>query len=77
VLLELAKRGMDRQAAYEVVQRNAMKFYDAGIDFRTALLADAELTRVVPKGAIESCFDLSRHLGQVDAIFTRVFGRTA
>jgi adenylosuccinate lyase len=76
VLLELAKRGMDRQAAYAIVQRNAMKFYESGTDFRTALLADGELTGTVPKAAIEACFDLSRHLSQVDAIFSRVFGRT-
>src|SRR5690606_15686696 len=42
VLLELAKRGVDRQAAYVIVQRNAMRTYSEGIDFLSALRNDAE-----------------------------------
>ena len=38
VLLELARKGIDRQAAYVIVQRNAMRMYEEGVDFRTALL---------------------------------------
>ena len=43
ILLELARRGLDRQAAYVIVQRNAMRMYDEGVDFQTALSADPEL----------------------------------
>ena len=43
VLLELARRGVDRQAAYVIVQRNAMRMYEEGVDFRTALSQDREL----------------------------------
>jgi adenylosuccinate lyase len=74
VLLELAKKGMDRQAAYVIVQRNAMKTYEQGIDFKDALLADPELLKVLSPQEIETCFSTEQHLRHVDAIFDRVFG---
>jgi adenylosuccinate lyase len=75
LLLELARRGMDRQAAYVVVQRNAMKFFEEGTDFKTALLADAELLRVMSPDDIAACFTTGYHLRHVDQIFERVFGK--
>ena len=74
LLLELARRGLDRQAAYVIVQRNAMKFFETGLDFRTALLADQELARTMSASDIEACFTPDYHLRHVDEIFTRVFG---
>jgi adenylosuccinate lyase len=74
ILLELARRGMDRQAAYVVVQRNAMKMYEEGVDFRAALLADQELRSKMSAEEIDACFSLDHHLRHVDAIFQRVFG---
>jgi adenylosuccinate lyase len=76
LLLELAKRGMDRQAAYVIVQRNAMKFYEENMDFKTALLNDAELSKVMTPEDIEACFTPDYHLRHIDAIFERVFGRS-
>ena len=76
LLLELAKRGMDRQAAYVIVQRNAMKFYEENKDFKTALLGDAELLKVMSADDIEACFTPDYHLRHVDQIFQRVFGRS-
>jgi adenylosuccinate lyase len=73
VLLELAKRGMDRQAAYVIVQRNAMKTYEQGIGFKEALLADPELLKVLSPQEIETCFSTEQHLHHVDEIFSRVF----
>ena len=75
LLLELARRGLDRQAAYVIVQRNAMRFYEQGTDFKTALLGDADLLAVMPAADIESCFTTGYHLRHVDQIFERVFGR--
>jgi adenylosuccinate lyase len=75
LLLELAKRGMDRQAAYVIVQRNAMRFYEQGTDFKTALLADQDLLKVMPAADVEACFTTGYHLRHVDQIFQRVFGR--
>jgi adenylosuccinate lyase len=76
LLLELARRGMDRQAAYVIVQRNAMKFFEENTDFKTALLGDADLLKVMPPKDIEACFTPDYHLRHVDSIFQRVFGRS-
>jgi adenylosuccinate lyase len=76
VLLELARRGFDRQRAYVIVQRNAMRMYEEGVDFKTALLADPELTRVLSPSEVEACFSPEYHLRHVDTVFRRVFGRS-
>ncbi|HET9037798.1 MAG TPA: lyase family protein, partial [Myxococcaceae bacterium] len=74
LLLELARRGMDRQAAYVIVQRNAMRVYEEGVDFRTALSQDRELAKWMTPDEIAACFSLDEHLRHVDDIFARVFG---
>ena len=76
VLLELAKRGVSREQAYEWVQRNAMRAFHEQQDFKTLLLADPDLTKVLGKAEIEKAFDLNDQLRNVDAIFDRVFHRT-
>jgi adenylosuccinate lyase len=73
VLLELARRGVSREQAYEWVQRNAMRAFHEKQDFKTLLLQDAELTRVLPQDEIEKAFDLNEHFRNGDAIFERVF----
>ena len=73
VLLELAKKGVSRERAYEWVQRNAMRSLAEGRDFKTLLLADPDVTRVVPPAEIERAFDLDEQLKYVDAVFDRVF----
>jgi adenylosuccinate lyase len=74
VLLELAKRGVSREQAYEWVQRNAMRSFADGKDFKALLLADGEVTKVLPREEIEKTFDLNAQLKHVDTIFQRVFG---
>jgi adenylosuccinate lyase len=74
VLLELAKRGVSREQAYEWVQRNAMRSFAEGKDFKALLLADADLTKGLPREEIEKTFDLHAQLKHVDTIFQRVFG---
>ncbi len=73
VLLELARKGVSREQAYDWVQRNAMRSFDEKRDFRTLLLADADVTRVLPPAEIEHAFDLNEQLKHVDLIFDRVF----
>jgi len=73
VLLELAKRGISREQAYEWVQRNAMRSFHEQQDFKSLLLADPDLTRVLSFSDIEKAFDLNDQLRNVDAIFDRVF----
>jgi adenylosuccinate lyase len=79
VLLELARRGVTRELAYEWVQRNAMRAFHEGRDFKSLLLADADVVRVLTPAEIERAFDLDDHLRHVDDVFERVFdtGRDA
>jgi len=74
LLLELARRGIARQTAYVIVQRNAMRFYEEGVNFLDALLADDELRQHLSEDEIRSVFDLGYHTKHVDTIFRRVFG---
>ena len=73
VLLELARRGISREQAYEWVQRNAMRAFHEKQDFKGLLLADAEVSAVLPAAEVEKAFDLNQQLRNVDAIFARVF----
>jgi adenylosuccinate lyase len=73
VLLELAKRGVSREQAYEWVQRNAMRSFHEQRDFKQLLLADADVTNVLQPAEIEKAFSLDDQLRNVDAVFTRVF----
>ena len=75
VLLALTQGGVSRDDAYRLVQRNAMKVWEAGADFRTELLADAEVTAALTADEINDKFDLGYHLKHVDTIFARVFGK--
>ncbi len=74
VLLALTQAGVTREDAYRLVQRNAMKVWEEGKDFKTELLADAEVRAALSAEAIEEKFDLGYHTKHVDTIFDRVFG---
>jgi adenylosuccinate lyase len=74
VLLALTQAGASRDAAYAMVQRNAMKTWETGADFLAGLKADKEVTAKVPASELEAMFDLGYHLKHVDTIFERVFG---
>jgi len=73
VLLELAKKGISREQAYEWVQRNAMRSFEEGRDFKALLLADPDVTRVLTPAEIARAFDLDEQLKHVDQVFDRVF----
>ncbi|MGP3722962.1 adenylosuccinate lyase [Cereibacter sphaeroides] len=74
VLLALTQAGVSREDAYRLVQRNAMKVWEQGRDFKEELLADPEVTAALSPAEIEEKFDLGYHLKHVDTIFARVFG---
>jgi adenylosuccinate lyase len=76
VLLELAKKGVSREQAYDWVQRNAMLSYAEERDFKTLLLSDTDVQQVLSPAEIERAFDLREQLKHVDDIFDRVFGST-
>jgi adenylosuccinate lyase len=77
VLLELAKRGVSRERAYELVQRNAMRAFHEQRDFKGLLLADPDVTAVLPPADVERAFNLDEQLQHVDYIFDRVFQEVA
>src|SRR3954466_5370209 len=58
VLLELARRGVSREQAYEWVQRNAMRSYDEQKDFKQLLLADKDVMTILDRKTIDDAFDL-------------------
>jgi adenylosuccinate lyase len=73
VLLELARKGIPREQAYEWVQRNAMRSDEEPREFKQLLLADADIMRVLTSKELEDAFDLKVQLRHVDEIFGRVF----
>jgi adenylosuccinate lyase len=73
VLLELARRGVSREQAYDWVQRNAMRSFHDRADFKQLLLADPDVTQVLKAADLERAFDLKDQLRHVDALFERVF----
>ena len=75
VLLALTEKGMSREAAYEVVQRNAMESWRTEVDFRERLAADADVAAVLPSEELTALFDLAPYLEHVDYVYKRVFGR--
>jgi adenylosuccinate lyase len=74
VLLALTQAGVSREDAYRLVQRNAMKVWEQGKDFKEELLADTDVTAALSPAQIEEKFDLGYHTKHVDTIFARVFG---
>jgi len=74
VLLALTQAGVSREDSYKLVQRNAMKVWEQGKDFKTELLADEDVLKALTAEEIEGKFDLEYHTKHVDTIFKRVFG---
>jgi adenylosuccinate lyase len=74
VLLALAQKGVGRDDAYAVVQRNAMRAWRGDGEFLKLLKADKDVAKVLSAQDLEALFDLGYHLKHVDAIFERVFG---
>jgi adenylosuccinate lyase len=75
VLLALTQKGVTREDAYRLVQRNAMKAWRGEGDFLALLKADADLRKHLSEKELAANFDLDFHFAQVDTIFQRVFGR--
>jgi adenylosuccinate lyase len=74
IMLELMRKGLSREAAYGLVQKNAMHVWEQGGDFRETVLKDPDIRDILTPQAIETAFDLKHHLNHVDTIFERVFG---
>jgi adenylosuccinate lyase len=75
VLLALAQKGVAREDAYRLVQRNAMKVWAGGGNFLELLKADPDVRKHLSEAELKANFDLDFHMAQVDTVFARVFGR--
>jgi len=73
LLLKLARKGLERQSAYVMVQRNAMKVWETGQEFKDLIMEDQEIGGYLSKTEIEEIFDLDYHVKHVDDIYERVF----
>jgi len=76
VLLALTQKGVSREDAYAIVQRNAMPVWRGEGEFLTLLKADADVKKALSDAELEELFDLGYHLKHIDTIFKRVFGET-
>jgi adenylosuccinate lyase len=73
VMLALLEKGLDRERAYSIVQRIAMKSWKERINFKKILLKDKEIKKYLTPKEIGEIFDLTYYLKNVDYIFQRVF----
>ena len=73
LLLELVAKGITREDAYNMVQRNAMRVWDEGGTFKEKVLSDPDIVKACSAKEIEKVFDSTRLLKNVDRIFERVF----
>jgi adenylosuccinate lyase len=76
VLIALTKKGVAREDAYRMVQRNAMKAWREDKDFAALLKADPDVRGKLSDKEIAASVDLKYHLKHVDTIFRRVFGKS-
>jgi adenylosuccinate lyase len=74
VLLKLIDKGMSRENAYAVVQKNAMKSWQEDSDFKQLLLEDDEVMSYLNSEDITTVFRIENFLGHIGLIFNRVFG---
>ena len=75
VLLALIEKGAAREDAYAVVQKNAMKSWHEGIEFRKLLDQDERVRKLLTAAELDAIFDVNHFLKHLDFIFQRVFGK--
>jgi adenylosuccinate lyase len=74
VLLKLIEKGVTREEAYAIVQRNAMRSWQEGVEFRELLSQDGEVNSRLGQDELAAIFRVENFLTHVDFIFNRVFG---
>lgn len=73
LMLALTQNGVSREDAYVYTQRNAMKVWDEGGDYKELVMNDADVTSKLSPEEIARVFDLKHYLRNVDKVFDRVF----
>ena len=74
LMLELTQKGISREDAYVYTQRNAMKVWDEGGNYKELVTGDADISSHLSAEEIARVFDLKHYLRNVDKVFARVFG---
>jgi len=74
LLLELCRKGVVRETAYQWVQRNSMRVWDEKADFLSLVLQDPDIRTYLSEDEIRRIFNLNEKIKHVDTVFARVFG---
>ncbi len=74
LLLALTQKGVSREDAYIMTQRNAMRVWDEGLDYKDLIMKDADISSHLSREEIARVFDIKHYLRNVDKVFARVFG---
>jgi adenylosuccinate lyase len=75
VLLRLVDKGLSREKAYEIIQKNAIKAWNSRLHLRDILLKDKDVKTHLSKGELDECFKIENDLKYVERIFERVFSK--
>lgn len=73
LLIELTRKGVTREDAYQIVQPLAMRVWDEGLSFRELVMNESRITSRLSRDELDELFDASKQLRNVDRIFDRVF----
>ncbi len=73
LLLALTQKGVSREDAYIMTQRNAMRVWDEGLDYKKLIMKDADISSYLSEEEITRVFDVRHYLRNVDKVFKRVF----
>ena len=72
VLLILVQKGISREDAYKLVQKNAMQVWEKNKDFKTLLKTDKDILNLLSENEIDSLFDLNKILVNINKVFERL-----
>ncbi|MGI9054951.1 MAG: adenylosuccinate lyase, partial [Pyrinomonadaceae bacterium] len=73
-LLALTQKSVSREDAYIMTQRNAMRVWDEGLDYKDLIMKDADISSHLSNEEIEKVFDVKHYLRNLEKVFKRVFG---
>ena len=74
VMLELTKKGMKREMAYRIIQKNALKSFDENKDFLELLIVDQKILKIIPEKKLRKIFVFKKHFKNINHIFKRLYG---
>lgn len=72
LLITLMKKDLSRDQAYQLVQKNSLKAWNQGGDFKDMVSSDPEIKQYLSAQEIQECFSLDPYMKNIDYIFKRV-----